>query len=25
MADLVRKRGRKLYSDRQKDSEIKIR
>jgi hypothetical protein len=25
MADLIRKRGRKLYSDRQKDNEIKIR
>jgi cytidylate kinase len=25
MADLVRERGRKLYSDRQKDNEIKIR
>jgi len=25
MADLIRERGRKLYSDRQKDNEIKIR
>ena len=25
MADLVRERGRKLYSDRQRDNEIKIR